>query len=95
MTIWPKSGIVDLANTQYTTTLTLVVNHLDVSYTVGQPTLTVPTTSVTVTAPTASPNINMRVMDTTTKLYYSTNGGTTYTEVTTAASATWTSVGAV
>jgi len=64
-----------------------------VVYTVGDSTLVVPTTSVTVSAPTASPNNNMRVMDTTTKLYYSTDNGATYTEVTTAASGTWTSIG--
>jgi hypothetical protein len=48
-------------------------------------------TDVTIFAPLASPNTNMRVMATTTTLQFSPDGGTTWSAVNSAAGATWTS----
>lgn len=91
VTIKPKSSIVAQADTQIATTIVKNQPHLNVVYQVGNPIQTVSTTDVTVTAANLSPNVNERIMATTTKLYYSPDSGTTWVEVTSAAGATWTS----
>jgi len=70
VTIKPLSKIAVLADSNTATTLTLTSAHPNVVYNVGQGILTVPTTSMTVNAPTATSNTGIRVMDTVTRLFY-------------------------
>jgi len=62
-----------------------------VFYQVGGSSVSVGTSDIIVTAPTDASNTNMRVMDTTTKLFYSSDSGGTWNEVVSASGATWTS----
>lgn len=92
VTIKPLSAIVALADAQIATTIVLNIPHINVQYTVTYNAITVDSTSVTVKAPSAdAPNLNMRVMTTKTRLYYSADDGSTWTEVTSAATSKWTS----
>lgn len=65
--------------------------HANFVYSTGKDEVSVPTISIFQNPPTAIDNVGIPAPDVTIRLYYSSDMGTTWTEMTSAKGATWTS----